>query len=121
VSIGACPICGVENDESAETCAHCGEPLSAVGRIFGHAAEPSQPTWLAEARERAPDLKERGQQASETRMEGFLEIDRKREAWQAEQATRQRERDRKVLTVALIGSGIFVIAVLAFSLAARLR
>ncbi len=121
MSVRACPICGVDNDEGAEACKNCGEPLSAVGRIFGHAAEPSQPSWLSQARGRATDLKERGRQASETRMEGFLEIDRKREAWQEERAAWQRRRDRKVLTVALIGSGIFVIAVLALSLAALLR
>jgi Flp pilus assembly protein TadB len=53
-------------------------------------------------------------------MRGFLEIDRKREAWQAEQAGLQRQRDRKVLTAALVGSAIFLLVVLAFSLAALL-
>lgn len=110
-------MCGVENDEAAETCSNCGEPLSTVGRIFGHASEPSQPVWLAQARGRAPELKETGRRASLERMEGFLEIDRKREAWQADQANLQRSRDRKVIILALIGSAVFLLLVLAYSLA----
>ena len=116
-----CPACGAENQEGAESCSSCGEPLSTVARIFGHAAQPSQPGWLAQARGRAPELKEIGRHASDERMQGFLEIDRKREAWQAEQAGLQRQRDKKVLTVALIGSGIFLLAALALSLAALLN
>jgi hypothetical protein len=116
-----CPVCGTENEETAEACGNCGEPLSAVGRIFGHAAEPSQPVWLEQARGRAPDLKERGRQASDVRMDGLTEIDRKREAWQAERAAFQREKDRKVLMVAMIGSGVFLLLVLGLSLSALLR
>ena len=116
-----CPACGAENQEGAERCSNCGEPLSTVARIFGHATKPSQPGWLAQARGRAPELKETGLHASNERMQGFLEIDRKREAWQAEQADLQRQRDRKVLTAALIGSAIFLLVVLAFSLAALLN
>ena len=116
-----CPVCGAENVDTAEACGNCGEPLSTVGRIFGHAAEPSQPIWLEQARGRAPDLKERGRQASDVRMGGLTEIDRKRESWQAERAAFQREKDRKVLMVAMIGSGLFLLLVLGLSLAALLR
>ena len=116
-----CPACGAENQESAESCSSCGEPLSTVARIFGHASQPSQPGWLSQARGRAPELKEIGRHASNERMRGFLEIDRKREAWQAEQAGLQRQRDRKVLMAALIGSAIFLLVVLAFSLASLLN
>jgi hypothetical protein len=116
-----CPVCGAENEAAAETCVACGEPLSTVGRIFGHAADPMQPVWLEQARGRAPELKQVGQAGSEARMEGLLDVDRRREAWQSERASQQHRRDRRVLTFALVGSGLFLLVVLAVSLSALLR
>ncbi len=106
-----CPSCGTENDPGAEACTNCGEPLSAVGRIFGHAAKPTQPRWLDEARDRAQTLKDEGLKTSEERMQSFLDIDRRREAWQAEAAARQRLRDQRLLRMVAMGFGLFLIVV----------
>jgi hypothetical protein len=111
-----CPACGAENHPEAETCVDCGEPLSAVGRIFGHAAKPTQPRWLDEARDRAQALKDEDRQPSEERMQTFLDIDRRREAYQAESAARQRQRDRRLLQAMAVGLGLFLIVVVVITL-----
>jgi Double zinc ribbon len=111
-----CPACGAENPPEAETCANCGEPLSAVGRIFGHAAKPTQPRWLDEARDRAQALKDEDRKPSEERMQTFLDIDRRREAWQAESAARQRRNDRRLLRAVSVGFALFVVVVVLVTL-----
>ena len=106
-----CPACGADNEPGAEACANCGEPLSTVGRIFGHASKPSDPRWLSAARDRAQALKEEGVRGSEERMQVFLDIDRRRESAQAEAAARQRQRDAKLLRGAAVTLVVFLVIV----------
>jgi hypothetical protein len=93
--------------------------LSPVGRIFGHAAAPSQPRWLDEARTRAPSLKVEGEKSSGVRMQNLIDIDRRREARQAEAVANQRRRDRRLLRIvgiAFVGFLIIVAVVTALQL-----
>jgi hypothetical protein len=115
-SASACRACGGLNDSAAEHCAHCGEPLTPVGRIFSHAAAPLQPRWLDEARGRAQTLKDEGARSSEVRMQTFVEIDRRREARQAEAAGLQRRRDQLLLRAVGIAFGGFLVIVAIVSL-----
>jgi predicted amidophosphoribosyltransferase len=102
VTIGTCPACGERYASGAETCPHCGEPLTSVARILTSPAAPRQPRWLAQNRQRATELRRAEGQASEQRMESFLEVDRRRQATERATALQTRARERRAVLLAAV-------------------
>ena len=102
VTIGTCPACGERYASGAETCPRCGEPLTSVARILTSPAAPRQPRWLAQNRQRAVDLRKSESQASEQRMESFLEIDRRRLDAERATALRTQARERRAVLLAAV-------------------
>jgi ferric-dicitrate binding protein FerR (iron transport regulator) len=78
------------------------------------------PRWLAVSRERAPELKEIGELGSQDRLDSLQRVDDIRESEQARSARSRARDDRQLLAVAGIAAGIFLLVVLALSLASLL-
>jgi hypothetical protein len=68
-------------------------------------------------REQAEDIQQSGKQASEERMEGFVEIDHRREARSRLEEMIQREKDKKILMIAAIGSAALFVILLILGIA----
>lgn len=68
-------------------------------------------------RQQAEGIQQAGKKASEERMDGFLEIDRRREARTRLEEMIQREKDRKVLKIAAIGSAALFLVLLILGIA----
>jgi hypothetical protein len=78
MTVGTCPACGRANAIGAQTCTHCGEPLTSVARVLSGSIAPRQPRWLEQNRQRANELRKAEDQASEERYGALLETDRRR-------------------------------------------
>jgi hypothetical protein len=68
-------------------------------------------------RQQAEGIQQSGNQASEERMDGFVEIDRRREARTRLEEMIQREKDKKLLTIAAIGSAALFLILLILGIA----
>ena len=68
-------------------------------------------------RQQAEGIQQSGKQASEERLEGFVEIDRRREARTRLEEMIQREKDKKLLTIAAIGSAALFVILLILGIA----
>jgi len=102
-----CTACGKLNPFEAGKCENCREPLTIFSRVVTR-HNPSTRSWrLDQARQQANSLKAAEALSSETRMEDFLEIDRKRETAQRTAALQQKEADRILFRNVGIGLGIF--------------
>ncbi len=102
MTIGTCPACGAAVASGAETCAQCGEPLTSVARILSAPAAPRQPRWLAQNRQRASELRKAEGQASDQRMESFLETDRRRLEAEKAMALDTQARERRAIWLAAV-------------------
>lgn len=117
-----CSACRHLNPVEAEQCLNCGEPLTLTARVMLRQGNASgEPLFLRRARGQAADLKSRGDQTSEQRMDRFREMDRQRQARDAEGLARQRARDRQLLVVSAGALGVLVIAILIGFLVVVLR
>jgi len=111
-----CSACGKHNLLGAVKCESCQEPLTIFSRVVSRHT-PSSRIWrLDQARHQANSLKATEAQASEARMEDFLEIDRKRKTGEREAAIMQQEADRLLFRHVKIGLGIFLAVVAIASL-----
>lgn len=103
-----CSACGKHNPLGAIKCESCQEPLTIFSRVVSRHS-PSTRSWrLDQARATANKLKAAEAQASEVRMEDFLEIDRKRMTAEREAAFMQQETDRQLFRYVKIGLSIFL-------------
>ncbi len=102
MTIGTCPACGEAYAAGAQTCARCGEPLTSVARILSAPAAPRQPRWLAQNRQRASELRKTETQASNQRMETFLETDRRRQEAEKTVALQTQSRERRAVLLAAV-------------------
>lgn len=110
-----CPSCGQPNPWLAEDCSECGEPLSISAQVILRQTDIGEPYWLRKTRSRAEKIKQSEQQASETRMEVFQEIDRRRLESEAQAIAEQKSRDTRLLTIALVLLGTFLLIILIIS------
>lgn len=119
MTIGTCPACGKPHAVGAQTCSHCGEPLTNVARVLTGARAPDQPRWLAQTRQRATDLRRSAADASDQRMEALRETDRRRIAAEQAVAARTQARERRAVLMAgvvvLVMLGIAGLIVLAMA------
>jgi predicted amidophosphoribosyltransferase len=106
MTIGTCPACGAAYASGAEICGQCGEPLTSVARILSSPAAPRQPRWLAQNRQRASELRKAEGQASDQRMEVFLERDRRRLEAEDALASRTQARERRAV---LLAAAVFLL------------
>lgn len=114
-----CPACGERNTQAAELCSNCGEPLSIVASILDRQqGSLGLPLWVRRLRSQVADLKEREQQASQSRFAAFQEIDQRRIAYETAAHARQQARDSNIIFYGLIG--ILVVALVVLAIAAIL-
>lgn len=113
-----CPACGERNPRAAEQCQNCGEPLSIVASIIDRQGSPGPPLWMRRLRSQVGDLKLREEQASQTRLAAFQEVDRRRIAHETAAHARQQARDSNLLFYGLIG--VLAVVLLGLVLAALL-
>ena len=116
-----CPACGHENSIHAENCIVCEEPLTIVSQVMRMHSNHSQPFRLKQVRSQASAIKEREERASQSRMEAFQEIDRRREQALAKAQEAQKAYQRRVSTVMFIIAGLFVIFVALYIAISLLR
>jgi predicted amidophosphoribosyltransferase len=107
-----CSACGHMNPAEAEQCLNCNEPLTTTARVVLRQGSASrQPFFLERARSLASELKTQGDLTSEERMDRFREIDRRRQAHEAENLARRQARDRKLLIASASALALLAIAV----------
>ncbi len=112
-----CPTCGESNSAQIEECQNCGEPLTSFSQVINRHQPQSPPLRQRQMREQAEDIQQSGKQASEERMEGFVEIDHRREARSRLEEMIQREKDKKILMIAVIGSAALFVILLILGIA----
>lgn len=112
-----CPACGESNPAQREECQNCEEPLTSFSQVFIRHQPQSPPLRQRQMRQQAEGIQQAGKKASEERMDGFLEIDRRREARTRLEEMIQREKDRKVLKIAAIGSAALFLVLLILGIA----
>ncbi|TET33452.1 MAG: hypothetical protein E3J69_07690 [Anaerolineales bacterium] len=111
-----CSACGKQNPLEAAKCETCQEPLTIFSRVVSRHSKSTRSWRLDQARDQANTLKAAEADASEVRMEVFLEIDRKRKTAEREAALMQEEADRQLFHYVRIGLGIFLAIVAVASL-----
>ena len=108
-----CQRCGSSNPADAETCHKCGQAFDVVDRLLFKHPAGGEPSFLREARNRAPDLKQREAFASQQRLETLKELDRRRIETLREEQQLQRQKERQTLTMTfwIVGALILILAV----------
>ncbi len=112
-----CPTCGESNPAQIEECQNCGEPLTSFSQVINRHQPQSPPLRQRQMRQHAEGIQQSGKQSSKKRMEGFVEIDRRREARSRLDEMIQREKDKKVLMIADIGSAALFVILLILGIA----
>jgi hypothetical protein len=92
-----CPSCGTENQQGADLCSNCHEPLSIVASVLNRQGGKGPPLWLRRLRSQVGAIQVAEAQASARRFEVLMDVDRRRLKSEAEDQIRSRERDRQVL------------------------
>jgi hypothetical protein len=105
-----CGECGAATTAGSDVCASCGAPLRIFDQVMARHTNPKKPAFLSDVRSQAQDLKDAEGEASSKRMQGFVEIDRRREQRQAEETEKRRRADRQLL---IVGLGLAALILLA--------
>lgn len=92
-----CPSCGTKNQQGADLCSNCHEPLSIVASVLTRQGGTGPPLWLRRLRTQVGALQVAEAQASARRFEALVDVDRRRLKSEAEEQLRSRERDRQLL------------------------
>ncbi len=111
-----CPTCGAENQEGADLCFNCHEPLSIVASVLNRQGGTGPPLWLRRLRTQVGALKVAEAEASARRFEALVDVDRRRLKSEAEERVRSRERDRQLLfygAAGLLGLILLLLLILA--------
>jgi hypothetical protein len=116
-----CPRCGHNNSADVETCVKCGEALDVVDRLLIKHPSHGEPSFLREARNRAPDLKQKEEIASQQRLEILKEIDRRRLEALREAQRLQRQKERQTLTTTFWILAVMVLIIVVATLVIILR
>ena len=97
MTVGTCPACGRSHAIGAETCSYCGEPLTSVARVLSAPSAPRQPRWLQQNRQRANEVRQSEDRASEERYGSLLETDRRRLEAERAMAVQTEARERRTM------------------------
>ena len=100
MTIGMCPACGRAHAVGAQTCTYCGEPLTSVARVLSAPSAPRQPRWLQQNRQRATEVRQSEERASEERFGSLLETDRRRLEAERGLAMKTEARERRTMLFA---------------------
>ena len=92
-----CPSCGTKNQQGADLCFNCHEPLSIVASVLSRQGGTGPPLWLRRLRSKVGALQVEEAQASARRFEALMDVDRRRLKSEAEEQLRSRERDRQII------------------------
>ncbi len=109
-----CPACGVRNEQGADSCYNCSEPLSIVASVLDRQGGPGSLLWIRRLQSQVSQLKEFEAQASADRMSEFEAIDRRRKMAEAEAQARQQEKDRSIVFYGFVVILVIVLAVMIF-------
>ena len=112
-----CPTCGESNPPQIEKCRNCEEPLTSFSQVISRHQPQSPPLRQRQMRLQVEGIQRSGKQASEERMEGFIDIDRRRQARTRLEEMIQREKDKKLLMIAAIGSAALFVLLLILGIA----
>ncbi|MFV1857725.1 MAG: hypothetical protein ACC647_00035, partial [Anaerolineales bacterium] len=107
-----CPACGELNEQGADLCSNCGEPLSIVASVIDRQGGTGRPLWIRRLQTQVAGLQKSEARASADRFEELMEIDRKREAAEAEAHASQQEKDRSILFYGAVAILLIVLVVL---------
>lgn len=114
-----CPACGAENWAGADYCARCGHDLDVIESLARRHAQGFKGT-LQKQRDGAKPLKDLEETASQNRLAGMWEVERKRQAALAQQHARQQSQQTRLLLVTIV-VGVLVLAGLAVGAITMLR
>ena len=101
-----CPACGWDNWVLAEHCVQCGRNMDVIEQMARRWQQTTQQR-LEDFRAGVGEIKEREERASQARMAGFLEVERKRQEALAQARETQKRRDQQMYL--LIGIAIVVL------------
>jgi len=107
-----CPACGELNEQGADLCSNCGEPLSIVASVIDRQGGTGRPLWIRRLQIQVAGLQESEARASADRFEELMEIDRQRKAAEAEAHSSQQEKDRSILFYGAVAILLIVLVVL---------
>lgn len=107
----SCPACGAENWAGADYCAACGRNLDALAWMASRHAQGFKGA-LQQQRDIANLIKAEEETASQKRMAGLWEIEKRRQAELERQKARQITQQNILLGVALTVGALFVLGLL---------
>ena len=107
-----CPACGELNDQGADICSNCSEPLSIVASVIDRQGTTGRPLWIRRLRSQVADLKESEARASADRFEHLMDIDRRRQSAEAEAMAGQRLKDRNILFYGVAAALVIVFIII---------
>ncbi|MBN1267685.1 MAG: hypothetical protein JXA25_19495 [Anaerolineales bacterium] len=113
-----CPQCGFILEGNGGFCPQCGAHVSIVETVLARPADNLASSWLREVRQKAGELKNSEELASEKRMGTLRQQDETRLRAEREALQEARNKERKFLAIAVL-SGLFlfiavILAVLAY-------
>ena len=106
-----CPACGADNWALAEHCTVCGRNLDLVERLARRWQQTTQ-DQIYERQAAALALKEQEERASQARMAGLMDAERRRQEAVVSARAEQQQRDRQMYTLVVVAVAIFVVIVL---------
>ena len=112
-----CPACGAQNWTGDDVCQSCGATLDLIGRLTAQ-ADTEQRLQLQMRRARA--IKAQEEAAANARLARMLEAEEAEREALRQRLEAQQARERKILMVASIGTGLFIIALMVYALIALL-
>src|SRR5574341_914249 len=105
-----CPACGAENWAGANYCVTCGRNLDVIGALADRHVEGFKGT-LQRQRELANLIKAEEEEASQRRMAGLWEVEKRRQEILAQQKAEQKRQQNALLAAVLVGAAVIVLAV----------
>jgi ribosomal protein S27AE len=104
-----CPACGELNNQGADLCSNCSEPLSIVASVIDRQGTTGRPLWIRRLRTQVAELKQSEARASADRFEHLVDIDRRRKSAEAEAHASQERKDRNILFYGVAAALVIVI------------
>jgi len=107
-----CPACGELNEQGADLCSNCSEPLSIVASVIDRQGTSGRPLWIRRLRTQVAELKQSEARASADRFEQLADIDRRRKSAEVEAQESQQRKDRNILFYGAATALVIVIVLL---------
>jgi hypothetical protein len=116
----ACPACGADNWAGADHCAACGRNLDAIAALAERHAQGFKGT-LQRQRDLADLIKAEEEESSQRRLGEMWQVEKRRQDLLTQQQAEQRRQQNALLAIALVGAGLFALAIGAFAVLVLMR